>query len=241
MAEEESRPEKLRQAALKATGGREPTGLFRVSRTVVGAARETPWRQRPWVLTGPEVPHAPLRKIFVVLLSILAFDWPDGKIRFSDERIAVRERAELRKASGKRQSVATEESSLYFGPAGSTAAQLLVATLPRSRTRVMSLLCVTSEEILLLHVPDTYRKKHFAAAVDVGWRIDRGQLAWTRNTSGKAAMPKIQYGFADGSWMTLHTAPVERHPELTDVFPGTLTKQDLIPPNANYPEPEPSK
>lgn len=241
MAEEESRPDKLRQAALKATGGREPVGLFRVGRTVVYDSLETPWRQRPWVLTGPESKRAPLRKIFVVTVRTLTLDWPSRRIEFSDEQIAASERARLRRASKKRQSSSTQQATLYFGPAGSTAARLLVATLPRSKTRVMSLLCVTAEEILLLHVPDTYRKKHFAAAVDVGWRLDRGQLAWIRNTSGKAAMPQIQYGFTDGSWMTLYTAPVDGHPKLTDVFPGTLTREDPIPPNANYPEPEPSK
>ncbi|OEV09791.1 hypothetical protein [Streptomyces nanshensis] len=243
MPEEKSRPEKLWEAALKATGGREPTGLFRVDRPVMGMgnSRDTPWRQRPWVLTGPEVAWAPLRKILVVALRIVSFDVPDRKIQFSNENIGASERAKLVRKSNKPQDVAIEESSRYYGPADSTAAQLLVASLPRSKTRVMSLLCVTSDELLLLHVPDTYRKKRFANAVDIGWRCDRRLLEWTRNISAKRPLPKIQYGFTDGSWMTLHTAPVEGRPAFTDVFPHTLTKQDPIPPNANYPEPEPSK
>ncbi|SCK30968.1 hypothetical protein [Streptomyces sp. WMMB 322] len=239
MAEANSRPEKLRAAALKATDGRQPSGLFRVSRAVVHDSLETPWKQRPWVLSGPGVKRAPLRKLFVIAVRTLTFDWPVRKIQFSDEKIAAKERAESARASNKPQADAARQAGLYFGTANSTAAQLLVATLPRSKTRVMNLLCVTADDTMLLHIPDTYRKKHFANAVDIGWRIDRKQLEWTRDISGKGgSMREVQYGFADGSWMTLYTESVESMPGLTDVFPHTLTKEDPIPPNANYPEPE---
>lgn len=235
MAKVDSRTQRLRDAARRGSGS-EPVSLFRVDRPVMGGNRETPWMQRPWVLSQPEVRRAPLRKLLVIAIRVLSLDLSVGKIRFTSETIAARERSELARSATKKQNGATELASRYFGPARSIAAQLLVASLPRSKARVMNLLCVTDDEVVLLHVPDTYREKYFANAVDVGWRLDRKKLEWTRDIESKDVFPEIQYGFTDGSWMTLRTNSIQGLPSFTDVFPDTLTKKDPIPPSDNYPE-----
>lgn len=240
MAEDEERAEKLLKAARETTEGKEIQGLFRIDRPVMDGFMKIPWRKRPWVLNSPEVRSTPLRKAFVLALSVISLDSLGGNSPFTSDDSAAKERASLERASHEPKNAASQ-SAYYFGPAHSAAADLFIATQPRSKTRVLSLLCVTRDELLLLHVPDTRRLPHYANAVDVGWRVDRRELAWTRAIDRRPVMPRLQYGFLDGSWMTLFTEPVAGMPTLPQVLPGILPPEQPIPSNPNYPAPEPKK
>ncbi|MFC4497660.1 hypothetical protein ACFPA8_26370 [Streptomyces ovatisporus] len=240
MAEEEERAKKLLQAAREATEGKEIQGLFRIDRPVMAGFMKTPWRKRPWVLSSPEVRSTPLRKALVLTLSVIALDSLGGQSPFTPGDSAAKERASLERGSHSPKNAANQ-SAYYFGPAHSVAADLLIAAQPRSKTRVLSLLCVTRDELLLLHVPDTRRLQHFANAVDVGWRVGRRELEWTRAIDGRPVMPRMQYGFTDGSWMTLFTEPIAGMPVLSQVFPDIIPPDQPIPSNPNYPAPESEK
>lgn len=200
---------------------------------------ETPYRQRPRVLEQQEVKRAPLRKLGDLLGRTLILDilGPKKSIYF---KTGPEVRADSRRRSTGTSSL-DEVSCLFFGAAESQAGRLLVASLPRSKANVQHLLCVTKAEVKLLHVPRTKRLKYYANVVDIGWRADRKDLEWTRSTAWKHGNQGIQYGFTDGSWITFPTHSLFGQIHFTDVFPHTLTKEDPIPPNANYPEPEPGK
>jgi hypothetical protein len=240
MSKDRQRAEKLLNVARQAASGKEIEGLFRTSRPVMHDFAQMPWRKRPWVLNAPEVKSSPWRKLLVGALSVFSIDSLGSKPPFTPEDKVARQRAFLEDNS-----VAGDKGSdrigHFFGPARSIAADLFVATMPRSKARVLSLLCVTHDELMLLHVPETYRLKHYANAVEVGWRVERAASTWTRNSNGARVMPKVQFGFTDGSWMTLHTEPVEGMPSLTDVFPDILPPDQPIPPHPDYPAPEPKK
>ncbi|SCK56616.1 hypothetical protein H181DRAFT_05275 [Streptomyces sp. WMMB 714] len=240
MAQDVKRAEKLLQAAQEATEGKEIQGLFRIDRPVMAGFMKTPWRKRPWVLSSPKVRSTPLRKALMLILGIIALDSLGGKPPFNSDDSAAKERASLERGSHNPKNAANQ-SAYYFGPAHSVAAELLIATQPRSKTRVLSLLCVTRDELLLLHVPDTRRLQYFANTVDVGWYVDRRQLEWTRAIDSRPVMPRTQYGFTDGSWMTLFTEPVAGMPVLSRVFPGVIPPDQPIPSNPNYPAPESEK
>ncbi|HWM39394.1 MAG TPA: hypothetical protein VNS49_19985 [Streptomyces sp.] len=200
---------------------------------------QTPHRQRPRVLEQQGVKRAPLRKLGDLLGRTLILDFLGPK-----KSIHFKTGPEVR-ADSRRRSTGTsnldEVSCLFFGAAESQAGRLLVASLPRSKANVQHLLCVTETEIKLLHVPRTKRLKYYANAVEIGWRADRKDLEWTRSTASKHGNQGIQYGFTDGSWIALPTYSLAGQIDFTDVFPQTLTKEDPIPLNANYPEPEPKK
>lgn len=200
---------------------------------------QTPYRQRPRVLNQQGVKRAPLRKLGDVLTRILILDFlgPGKSIHFKTDREV---RADSRRRSTGTSSL-DQVAGLFFGSAESQAGRLLVASLPRSKTNVQHLLCVTATEIKLLHTPYAKRLKYYANAVDIGWRADRKDLEWTRSTAWKYGNQGIQYGFTDGSWIAFPTHALVGQVGFTDVFPHTLTKEDPIPPNANYPEPEPEK
>ncbi|MDI3418062.1 hypothetical protein [Streptomyces luteolus] len=241
MVEAQTRPAKLFNAALEATGGVAVDGLFYVTRPVMSDLLVTPWRQRPWVLSDSRVKSARLLKALNIALNALLLEWTSSKILYSSDKGAARERASLERKSNKRVTKSTDDSlGFFFGKEKSAAAGLLVASLPRSKARVLSLLCFTRDEIMLLHVPQTFRSKYFANVAEIGWRIDRNELEWTRISSRKGT-PYMQYGFADGSWMTFITTPVDGQPAFTDLFPHTLTREDPIPPHPDYPAPEPKK
>ncbi|RAJ69089.1 hypothetical protein K378_01978 [Streptomyces sp. Amel2xB2] len=182
---------------------------------------------------------APFHKLGDVLARVLTLDFlgPKKSIRF---KTGADVRADNRSRSTGTSSL-DEVSSLFFGAEDSHAGRLLVASLPRSKANVQHLLCVTRTRVKLLHIPRTKRLKYYANAVEVGWQADREDLEWTRSTAWEHGNQGIQYGFTDGSWITLPTFSLAGQIDFTDVFPHTLTKQDPIPPNANYPEPEPSK
>lgn len=239
MAKARQRAEKLIEVARTAAEGRTVEGLFRTSRPVMQGFAQIPWRKRPWVLNAPEVKASPVNKILTGALSVFAIDSLGGKPPFTPEEEAASLRAFLEQDSlaEKGGSGAGE----FFGPAGSIAADLFTASMPRSKARVLCLLCVTDEELMFLYVPETCRLKHYAGAVEVGWRIRHSASAWTRNSDGARVMPQVQYGFTDGSWMTFHTEPVEGMPSLTDVFPDIIPPDRPIPPHPDYPAPEPKK
>ncbi len=200
---------------------------------------QTPYRQRPRVLYQHGVKRAPLRKLGDLLTRVLILDIPGIKksVRFPSDQEA---RAESQRRSTGTSSL-DEISCLFFGPAESEAGRLLVASLPRSKANVQHLLCVTANELKLLHVPRTKRMKYYANAVETGWRTDRRHLEWVRSTASKHGNQGIQYGFTDGSWVTFPTHSLVGQTEFTQVFPRVLTKEDPIPSNPNYPAPEPKK
>ncbi|MDI3388216.1 hypothetical protein QIS99_18690 [Streptomyces sp. B-S-A8] len=241
MAESQTRPANLLKAALEATGGAGFEGLFFASRPYMRDKETPPWRQRPWVLRDSKVKPARLFKAFIVALSVISLEWAHYGLKFSSDENAAENRAFLERNSKEFASKSGDDSlGHFFGKEQSAAAGLLVASLPRSKARVLSLLCFTRDEIMLLHVPQTFRLKYFANVVEIGWRIDRNKLEWTR-TSSRKGTPYIQYGFTDGSWMTFVTTPVDGQPAFTDLLPHTLTREDPIPPHPDYPAPEPKK
>ena len=237
MTADTARADKLVQAAQDASPGQEIHGLFLVQTPELHDTLVPPRRQRPRVLQQSEVSSAPWSKVGNFLGTLLTLDFkpPKKSLKLPS---SVEARAGMRRKSTGTSNL-DEVGCHAFGAEGSHASQLLVAAFPRSNASVQMLLCVTANDLKLLYVPYARRMRHYANVVEVGAQVDRRALEWTRSTAWKRGNQGIQYGFTDGSWVSFFTFAVAGQPDFTDVFPQTLTKEDPIPPNANYPEPEP--
>lgn len=120
--------------------------------------------------------------------------------------------------------------SWQFGSWESMGGQLLVATQASSKTRFMSFLAVTEKRLVMFYVQDASGVEAFAKVAESGWQQDRRNVQWTRDTRRKLDRGGYQFGFTDGSWMTLNAESALGFPEFQEVFPGTLKVTDPIPP-----------
>lgn len=208
------------------TGGEHLIGLFAVA-DGSDAEIQIADSRRPKILVGHERSGSALRRAVAWPFRLLTGSSPqswDNRRRSSPE-----EREKLRQNStSSRPGDIT--ACWQFGSLDSMGGQLLVATQAKSKTRFMSFLAVTEERILVIYVQDAGRTANLAKIAESGWRQDRRNVEWTRDTRRKLERGGYQFGFADGSWMTLDAEPARGFPEFRGVFPDALRVTDPIPP-----------
>ncbi|NLU71146.1 hypothetical protein HCC61_00230 [Streptomyces sp. HNM0575] len=225
----EAQATKLRDLTGQFTGGRAVRGLFAIQKDD-SLGPETPWPRRPRILEGKQRPGSILRRPLAAVGTLLgrAGNWPSLTDSGSLQPWTNERREELRRQSTSA-SGDGQESCQQFGPWESISGTLVRAVQPRSKTRFRNFLVVTDDSLFVLHVQSGLRLKSFANVGEVGWRIDRRQLAWTRDANAKLAANGFQLGFTDGSWMSVGADPVPGFPQFTGLFPETLPQTEQIP------------
>lgn len=92
----------------------------------------------------------------------------------------------------------------FWGGWGSLAGQLETAIQPRSRWwYVYSFLVLTPDGLQVFYAPSAEMPPSDIAdeGAEAGWHCPRSQLAWIRRQKKEEL---FEFGFADGSWATLH-------------------------------------
>lgn len=225
----EAQAAKLRRLIGEFTAGEPVRGLYAIQKDD-SLGPEVPWRMRPRVLEGKQRPGSVLRRPLAAFATLLGRggNWPKlsdtGVLKpWTDEqREELCQKSTVRRADW-------ESACEQFGHWESIGGALVRAIQSRSKTRFRNYLVVTDDSLFVVHVQSGYRVKSFANSGEVGWRIGRGRLAWTRDANRKLSANGVQLGFTDGSWMSLFPGPVSGSPEFTQLFPETLPREQPIP------------
>ncbi|MDI3385158.1 hypothetical protein QIS99_02835 [Streptomyces sp. B-S-A8] len=190
-------------------------GPFHIDRFGLMKEKEpvAPKGLRPEVFSEQRMTGGALRKMWAAGMQIFWSEKgnPSGPQEFGADPAR---RAEFR-----------QKGKAFFGGWESTAGQLLAAVQPVSRWwYVWSFLALTPEGLRVYYAP-SHQSSAFELAEGVlaGPAFPRERLAWIRrHKDGK----HHEWGFTDGSWVTLHVAD---HEEFARQVPGVLEPKAPVP------------